>query len=278
MASSKAIGKGRQLHSFDKSERERYQDNVQQDGVYILWNPGSPKGKPTIYVGSSREHNRGVAGRLYQHHKGQTPKRFWKQTFVVTGNSGNLSKSCVRYVEYWLYQRAREVAKTRDFRLNNKKTPPIPGKSKRQENEEFLQNLLHQLPKEVAAVFNQAQISESTERPRPARIPNSFKIGPRPGRRLSGGRQKTLDIPKRRSDIPPRAVLRLIKDRRITCIVTRPNRKTNTTEQHLQVRYGNRTDWGLSDLTRDILKYRGRCNGWLYWEYNGIPLSQLDIG
>lgn len=157
MGSSIAIGKGGQLHSFSKSEWEKYQDDVQQDGVYILWNPGGPKRKPTVYVGISREQNRGVAGRLYQHDRGQKPKSFWKQTFVVTGDSKKLPKSRVEYVEYWLYQRAREVTKSRDFRLDNKKTPPNPGKSKRQENEEFLQNLLHQLPEEVAVVFNQAK-------------------------------------------------------------------------------------------------------------------------
>jgi len=85
---------------------------------------------------------------------------------------------------------------------------------------------------------------------------------------------------RNRSDIPKKAVLTFKDDPSITCTVIRPQRYDGEREQILQVEYDGRDNWSLSDLTKYIKKGspHSRYNGWNYWRYNGVLLSDLAIG
>ena len=95
-----------------------------------------------------------------------------------------------------------------------------------------------------------------------------------------GGKSRSKTGVRNRSDIPVDAVLTFIENPRIKCTVTRKEQyKRGRREKSLQVEYGRWDDWSLSDLTKYIKKGspRSQYNGWLYWEYNGVLLSDLKI-
>lgn len=173
--------KGRaKIFQFPRTQSNYFSNEVNEQGIYVLWNQGSSRRSPELYVGKSDEKRRGVYGRLYLHNR-EEERNFWRDTFVVIGNTRRMTKNRTSYLEFWMFQRAVQAEKDGRCRVNNTYTPPEPSRRNWRENEELLEDIINSLPEEVASVLNHApavaEYGSRPQEPRPSRSEKRANIG-----------------------------------------------------------------------------------------------------
>ena len=157
------------IFQFPRVQFGNLSNVVNEKGIYILWKEGNSRRRPELYVGKSNEKIRGVYGRLYLHDR-EEEKNFWRHTFVVTNDTGRMTKNRTKYLEFWIFQRAIQAEKEHRCTVRNVKTPEEPSRYKWRENETLLEDIVNSLPMEVAGVLDTAPVTAEYEsRPRESR-------------------------------------------------------------------------------------------------------------
>ena len=85
-------------------------------GVYFLFGENDAKAKPLVYIGEAED----CYQRLKQHNK---TKDFWNTAIVVVSQTNNFTKSHVKYLESYCYEKAKEIER---YEIENSSIPTKP--------------------------------------------------------------------------------------------------------------------------------------------------------
>lgn len=111
-------------------------DLLKRCGVYILWDHDQSSGE--LYIGQSEV----VSQRISEHNKS---KKFWKNAIAFTSENNILNAGHIRWLEYNLIQRIKEIGSRS---LTNQNTPSKPSLSLQDESlsQVFLKRMLEIFP------------------------------------------------------------------------------------------------------------------------------------
>ncbi|WP_231559921.1 GIY-YIG nuclease family protein [Capnocytophaga canis] len=106
--------------------------DLKNTGVYLLLGKNE-EGKEIVYIGEAEN----VYTRLTQH---LTQKDFWNEVIIFVSKDDNLNKAHIKYLEYRLYQNAKEAKR---YSIENGNTPTLSSISEldKAEMEEFIENI-----------------------------------------------------------------------------------------------------------------------------------------
>lgn len=107
-------------------------EDLQSTGIYLLLGKNE-EGKDLVYIGEAEN----IFTRLKQH---LDQKDFWNETILFISKDENLNKAHIKYLEYRLYEIAKE---TNRYIIENGNTPTQSSISEldKAEMEEFIENI-----------------------------------------------------------------------------------------------------------------------------------------
>lgn len=91
-------------------------DELQRCSVYFLIGSSDEESKPLLYVGEAED----AYNRLKQHNKS---KDFWTVAIAIVSKTQHLTKTHIKYLEWYCYQEAENTAR---YNLDNSNTPSKP--------------------------------------------------------------------------------------------------------------------------------------------------------
>ncbi|MGG4440011.1 GIY-YIG nuclease family protein [Brevibacillus fortis] len=86
---------------------------VNDVGVYFLFGESEVSGRPLVYVGEAED----CYHRIKQHNKA---KDFWNTCAIVTSKTNSLTKSHIKFLEWFCYTQAKEIGR---YELENSTIP-----------------------------------------------------------------------------------------------------------------------------------------------------------
>ncbi len=125
------------------SRRTQAQEALQREeagrsGVYLLVGEKKGKGSPLLYIGESEN----IRNRIKTH---DMTKEWWTSMVFITSSAAPLSKSHIRYLEYRLLEKARNVKRI-ELENTNKASKGTMSESDVGAMENFLSNIYLLLP------------------------------------------------------------------------------------------------------------------------------------
>lgn len=113
-------------------ELEGWQEEVRRPGVYLMVGAEGP-GEREVYIGEGED----ALKRVRQH---IGTKEFCQEVVLVTSKDANLTKAHVKYLEYRLIQKAKEIGRYKVVNGNDATESALP-RADRAAMEEFIENI-----------------------------------------------------------------------------------------------------------------------------------------